>query len=240
MKFLSPDKIYEINGVTVKDFFLTEHNQYNIELPKKRKKKLLGITIHNTEAIKQASGTTMSEQYTRATLYGNMADTRVHYYVDDVEAWHNLPDDYINWSCSDGVTGNGNTSTIAIEVIGNSEKAEKNAVKLVAGLMKLHGLTPDCLFTHSYWLNVKMGAVGTREELNVMKNVRKNCPAYILPHWADFENSIAENYNAITGEPSVLYRVQVGAYSHRENAENFLKTVKDAGFENAFITTVKR
>lgn len=244
MKFLVPDKIYEINGVTVKDYFLTEHNPYKIELPKKRKKELLGITIHNTEAIVQANGTTMSEQYTRATVNGNMGTTRVHYYVDDVEAWHNLPDNWAGWHAADGA-GDGNTATIAIEVIGKTAKAEENAAKLVAGLMRLHGLTPDHLYTHSHWTNVRMGSTGTREYLNTLKNIYKNCPAYILPHWDEFEKKVGEFYAACAesapeDSSSVIYRIQAGAFAVRENAEEFLKKVKAAGFPNAFITTVKK
>lgn len=45
-------------------------------------------------------------------------------------------------------------------------------------------------------------------------------------------------------EPSpkqdVFYRVQVGAYSDRKNAEAFLKQVQAAGFTNAFIVEVKK
>ncbi len=36
-----------------------------------------------------------------------------------------------------------------------------------------------------------------------------------------------------------LYRVQVGAYRQKENAEAMLKKVKEAGFSDAFITTAK-
>lgn len=74
MAFLTPDKVYEMNGVTVKDYFLTEHNPNRIDMPTKRTKALLGITIHNTEDINPAKGTTKSEQYTRATVNGNMND----------------------------------------------------------------------------------------------------------------------------------------------------------------------
>ena len=38
----------------------------------------------------------------------------------------------------------------------------------------------------------------------------------------------------------VFYRVQVGAYNSRKNAEAFLKEVQKAGFPNAFIVEVKR
>ncbi|MGN1111490.1 MAG: N-acetylmuramoyl-L-alanine amidase [Oscillospiraceae bacterium] len=240
MKFLEPDKVYEMNGVTVKDYLLTEHNPYKIELPQKRKNELLGITIHNTEAIVQASGTTMSEQYTRATVNGNMGTTRVHYYVDDVEAWHNLPDNWIGWHAADG-SGNGNSSTIAIEVIGKTEKAEENAARLAAALLKANGLPENALYTHTHWLNVKAGKTGTREYLNTLHNIYKNCPAYILPHWSEFEKQVAQYYAAIPEEAaSVIYRIQVGAFAVRENADKFLEKVKAAGFENAFITTVKK
>ena len=35
--------------------------------------------------------------------------------------------------------------------------------------------------------------------------------------------------------PKIIYRVQVGAFLVRENAERFLEEVQEAGFENAFI-----
>ena len=73
----------------------------------------------------------MAEQYTRATVNGNMKDVRVHFYVDDVCAWQNLPLSLSGWHAADG-SGNGNRKTISIEVIGNSSKAEDNAAKLIA------------------------------------------------------------------------------------------------------------
>jgi cell division septation protein DedD len=35
--------------------------------------------------------------------------------------------------------------------------------------------------------------------------------------------------------PGAVYRVQIGAYARKENAENVLRLVKDAGFKDAFI-----
>lgn len=40
-------------------------------------------------------------------------------------------------------------------------------------------------------------------------------------------------------EKKVIYRVQVGAFTVKENADAFLKEVQEAGFENAFITKVE-
>ena len=39
--------------------------------------------------------------------------------------------------------------------------------------------------------------------------------------------------------PEVLYRVQVGAFRIRENAEAYLEKVQDAGFPEAFVTEVE-
>ena len=48
--------------------------------------KVKGVTIHNTNDLKNVEED--AEQYTRATWpNGNMNDARVHYYVDDINAW---------------------------------------------------------------------------------------------------------------------------------------------------------
>ena len=41
-------------------------------------------------------------------------------------------------------------------------------------------------------------------------------------------------------KPDVFYRVQMGAYNDRHNAETFLAQVKKAGFTDAFIVEVKK
>ena len=184
MAFLNPDKVTNINGVTVKEFELTKHNPNKIAMPHGERKKTVAITIHNTEAITPANGTTMAEQYTRATYYGNMKDVRVQFYVDDKEAWLCMPLNYVNWSCADKCfnddgtlkENSGNNTSIAIEVIGNSAKAEDNAARLAAYYIKEYNLTVDeGLRTHTYWLNVLHGKSGSIDQLNVMWNSYKNC-----------------------------------------------------------------
>ena len=61
----------------------------------------------------------------------------------------------------------------------------------------------------------------------------KSCPGEYL---YSRMGQIADEVNKQLATP--LYRVQVGAFRDKENAENFLETVKKAGFENAFIVTV--
>ena len=48
----------------------------------------------------------------------------------------------------------------------------------------------------------------------------------------------APNFQPVKSD--VFYRVQVGAYNDRHNAELFLAQVKKAGFTNAFIVEVKK
>lgn len=196
MAFLIPDNTISMGGVLVNYYPLTEHNPKRIAMPGKMTKSIIGVTIHNTDAIKAASGTTMAEQYTRATVNGNMNSVRVHYYVDSVCAWQNLPLTQQGWHAADG-NGNGNTRTIAIECImsgkGTAEDkaAEDNAARIAADLLKTYGLGVDCLFTHTHWLNVRDGRKGTVDQLNVMRHPYKMCPLYILPHWQDFKAKVA-------------------------------------------------
>lgn len=244
MAYLVPDRIYTANGVTVKEFLLTKHNPNNISLPSKRVLSFGGYTVHNTDAITVSSKTTMAEQYTRATYNGNMGDVRVHFYVDDVEAWQNLPLDWQSWHAGSKKNGKGepeangshigNQATISIEIIGKSAKAEDNAARLIAYLMTLSGTGTDKLFTHNYWVNVRRGRTGTLDELNKLPDGYKGCPAYIRPHWDSFKAQ-AEKYIDFKAEENVLYRVQVGAFRNKSNAEIYLKSVQKY-FPEAFIT----
>ena len=92
MAILKPDNKTTFGGVTVNECLLTKHNPNHIAMPSvSMEGKIIGVTVHNTDWISVASGTTPAEQYTRATVNGNMNDVRVHYYVDNVCAWQNLP-----------------------------------------------------------------------------------------------------------------------------------------------------
>ena len=149
--------------------------------------KVKGVTIHNTNDLKNVEED--AEQYTRATWpNGNMNDARVHYYVDDINAWQNLREDEVGWHAGDGrkATG-GNETTLSIEIImdgsGSKEdlKAEENGVLLAALLLKKHGLSVNELYTHNHWMG---------HPDSIVQGARKNCPLYILPHWAQFKQKV--------------------------------------------------
>lgn len=198
MGFLTPDKTSTLGGVTVREYLLTKHNPNHIDMPTvSMAGRVMGITIHNTDRISVASGTTPAEQYTRATVNGNMNDVRVHYYVDHSCAWQDLPLTLSGWHAADG-SGNGNRRTIAIEcIMGSSydatdKKAEDNAARLAAALLRLYRLDISRLYTHTHWLNVRDGKSGSVDALNTMYNSYKMCPLYILPHWARFKAKVQQ------------------------------------------------
>lgn len=241
MAILKPDRTTILGGVTVNEYLLTKHNPNHIAMPSvSMEGKIIGVTIHNTDWISVASGTTPAEQYTRATFNGNMNDVRVHYYVDNTCAWQNLPHSLSGWHAADG-SGNGNRRTIAIECIMSSayndrdKKSEDNAAKLAAALLKKYNLGIDHLYTHTHWLNVRDGKSGSVDYLNTAKNPYKMCPLYILLHWSAFKAKVQSYMNSDAPKPTEkqLYRVrkswsdaksQIGAFSSLENAKNACKS----------------
>ena len=100
-KFIHPDKIvpdktYNLNGVTVKEYLIKNHNINNLALPIKRPYALKGVTIHNTMTLGKDDD---AKWYVCSTENGNMGGVFVNAYVDYNGAWQELPWDSMNWSC---------------------------------------------------------------------------------------------------------------------------------------------
>ena len=67
MAILRPDTSTTLNGVKINEYLLTKHNPNHIDMPSvSMEGKVIGVTVHNTDWISVASGTTPAEQYTRA------------------------------------------------------------------------------------------------------------------------------------------------------------------------------
>jgi len=254
MTILRPDATTTLNGVKINEYLLTKHNPNHIDMPSvSMEGKVIGVTVHNTDWISVASGTTPAEQYTRATVNGNMKDVRVHYYVDNTCAWQNLPHSLSGWHAADG-SGNGNRRTIAIECIMSSaynatdKKSEDNCARLAAALLKKYNLDINHLFTHTHWLNVRDGKSGTVDYLNTAKNPYKTCPLYILPHWSAFKAKVQKYLTDAKPTVKNIYRIrkswadaksQIGAFSSLENAKKSCKTgysVFDANGVNIYTS----
>lgn len=208
MAILSPDKtVTTTNGLKIKQKIIPDSLRATKDVAswcKKRGKmkpcaklcgtgKPKGITVHNTNDINTAAGTTAAEQYTRATYNGNMGGVVVHYYVYESDIWQLLDNSEQGWHATDGAsrrksqrggsdTIGGNVDTIAIECIGDKATSEDTTAKLVAYLCVKHGLNPGTdVYAHKYFYP------------------SKNCPAYILPHWSAFLASVKKYYDALTG-----------------------------------------
>lgn len=167
--------------------------------------KVAGVTIHNTNDLPNVEED--AEQYTRATWpNANMNDARVHYYIDDINAWQNLREDEVGWHAGDGGNGPGNSTTLSIEIImdgsGGPEdvKAEENGALLAALLLHRHGLTIDALYTHNHWMG---------HPDSIVKGVSKNCPLYILPHWSKFKARVTELLAELKGESVAVTTVAI-------------------------------
>ena len=224
MAFLTADRTYDANGVEVKVKILPAGRRPGKKLNTPENKPTW-ITIHNTDDIDEAAGTNDAEQYARATFNGNMGDVYVHYYIDETECWQILPLDEIGYHATDYTNKNGgNWTSIAIEIVekngktDDDKKAEERGAKLAAWLLHEYGMGVEKLKTHRDWYP------------------KKYCPAYILPHWDAFVKQVQaelDKLNGLTGTPTgpeKHYRVQVGYYSKRENAELMRDRLYAAGF----------
>ena len=233
MAFLTADKTYTEHGLTINEKLITAKSGVRYFSNRKLATpdhKPEYVTIHNTEDIREAAGTNDAEQYARATFNNNMGDVVVHYYIDETACWHILADDTVGWHAADGANGPGNTKSVAIEIVmdGSGDAADKAAedrgALLAAILLHKYGLGIDRLKTHRDWYP------------------KKYCPAYILGHWDKFVSKVKsylaqiENEGKQTGTPSSPaqaakhYRVQVGYYSVKKNAEAMRDKLKAAGF----------
>lgn len=191
MTFLTPTRTYRANGLLVKERIIpfglkSDKDIYfrgSLSLGKGQRFKADAylktenhiptyITVHNTDDIIPSAGTTKSEQYSRA-CYPNqaMGTTRVHYYVDETEAWQNLLDTEIGWHAS--YPSPANDVSLSLEIIGPSAEAEENGAKLVAYLMKKYNIPIDKVVTHQSWTG-------------------KYCPCWIIPHWDKFIARVQE------------------------------------------------
>jgi len=213
MAKLTPDKVVyaeglKINQKLIPDGTVWNKNVYdskgNVKYKKGSKykaekpiKKIEYTTIHNP-------GNGDAETFARATWNQNMNDSRVHYYVDDKEAWQLLRDDEVGWHAGDG-SGPGNSTSLSIEIcmgsmVKDPKKAEENGALLAAIKMKEYNLPIERVVPHKYWKRSN----GTYKE----------CPIQILPHWGTFIETVKKKYAEITGKGEdtkmIEYTVQKG------------------------------
>ena len=85
---------------------------------------------------------------------------------------------------------NGNMNDARVHYYVDDLKAEENGVLLAALLLKKHGLSENELYTHNHWMG---------HPDSIVQGARKNCPLYILPHWAQFKQKVAAKLTELNG-----------------------------------------
>ena len=169
------------------------------------------IVVHNT-------ANDASARNEIAYMISNNQEVSFHYAVDDKEVVQGIPENRNAWHSGDGENGVGNRQGIAIEICYSKSggdrfaQAEKNAVELIVDIIKRYGWGIDKVTKHQDYSG-------------------KYCPHRTLDNgWDRFIKMIEAKMN------SKLYRVQVGAFANRSNAEKLLNELKSKGY-SAFIKT---
>ena len=66
----------------------------------------------------------------------------------------------------------------------------------------------------------------------------KSCPGeWLYSRLGELAKTVTNELSVENGD--IIYRVQVGAFRNKKNAENYLSVIKKAGFPNAFIVASK-
>lgn len=188
------------------------------------------ITVHQTGNPSRGANAQV-----HANLQSRGFSASWHWQVDDKEAIQSFDHTWRLFHAGDG-RGKGNMESIGIESCINSDgdyvQAVKNTAKLVAKIMKDEGIPISRVVQHNYWSG-------------------KNCPMQIRAGqagitWTKFISMIQTELNqkpvevkpqkpVTTGKEGNYYRVQLGAFREKANAENMLSKAKQAGFSDAFI-----
>ncbi|OIJ17349.1 N-acetylmuramoyl-L-alanine amidase [Anaerobacillus alkalilacustris] len=228
--------------MNLKTKFMTRNDCYKAG----RKITPKGIMIHSTAAPGVMAAAWFS-RWNKSYQAGEInRQVCVHAFVDDKEVWQYLPWDHRGWHAG----GSANNTHIGIEIcepggfsysggsnmvgynVSRNEayfrKAWQNAVELCVFLCKEYNLTEKDIIGH---------AEGHRQ--GIASNHAD--PLHWFPkHGEGMDTFRAEVKKALASKqkpsPSQkYYRVQIGAYSIKANAEAQLARAKKAGFPDAFI-----
>ena len=188
---------------------IVTNDKYGIKCPYEMKPSR--IVVHNT-------ANDASARNEIAYMISNNQEVSFHYAVDDKEVVQGIPENRNAWHCGDGATGKGNREGVAIEICYSKSggdrfaKAEQNAVDLIVSILKRYNWGVDKVTKHQDYSG-------------------KYCPHRTLDAgWDRFIKMIEAKMN------NKLYRVQVGAFANRANADKLCNELKAKGY-SAFIKT---
>ena len=180
-------------------------NKYSIKCPYEMEPE--GITVHNTANDASA----MAEV---SYMIGNNNQVSFHEAVDDYRVVQGVLHNRNTWNSGDGSKGFGNRKTISIEICYSKsggerfDKAERNAVKRIAQILKEH--------------NWGIEKVGKHQDRN-----KKYCPHKTLDlGWERFLNMIKEELGYInTPDIQIKAHIQDHGWTDWKNAGETIGTV---------------
>lgn len=150
-----------------------------------------------------------------------------------IATYQTLPWNMRGWHCG----GSGNDTHIGFEICEDGltdttyfNKVYTEAIELCVYLSKLYGLTENDIIGH-YEGYQKGIASNHGDPRNWFSKHGKSMDTFR----AEVKRLLSVAETPTSTEPEKFYRVQVGAYSVKENAEDVLKRVQAAGFKDAFI-----
>lgn len=209
-----------------------------------------GIMVHSTGAnnpnlkryVGPDDGLLGKNQYNNHwnTAYPEGRSVCVHAFIGkladgSIATYQTLPWNHRGWHGG----GSSNDTHIGFEICEDNlsdaayfAKVYKEAVELCAYLCKEYGLTEKNIICHS-----EGAAQG-------IASYHGDVMHWFPKHGKSMDTFRADvkkllNPSAEEKTEDILYRVQVGAFSVKKNAENMLSKLKAAGFDG-FITTVRR
>lgn len=202
-----------------------------------------GIMIHST-ATPGVMAKMWFERWNRSFKNKEMSrQVCVHSFVDDREIWQYLPWNHRGWHAG----GSANNTHIGIEIcepsgfsysgtkmigydIKRNEdyfvKAFENAVKLCSALCKEYKLSENDIICHSE--GFKKGIASNH--MDVMHFFPKHGETMDTFRLAVRDE--LEGKGKLEKSNEKYYRVQVGAFSKRENAEAVMERLKKSGFDS--------
>ena len=165
----------------------------------------------------------------------------------DGEIVRNVPEEYRAWTSGTGSSkGSNDMRAITIEVASDTSKPYAFNNKAYASLVEL---SKDICKRYGKKLvyipdkNKALSYVPKSDEMLITFHrwfQAVECPGdWFVGRAADFVKEVNGTSGDTTGQNGTtgdkLYRVQVGAFRSRENAERFLNEVKSKGFTDSFI-----
>ncbi|MEN6489297.1 MAG: N-acetylmuramoyl-L-alanine amidase [Smithella sp.] len=155
-----------------------------------------------------------------------------------IATYQTLPWNMRGWHCGSGSKGSGNDTHIGFEICEDDltdvtyfNKVYTEAVELCLYLCKLYGLTEKDIICHSEGAKLEI-ASNHGDVMHWFPKFGKNMDTFRAAVKAGLA---AAETAAKSDTPKKYYRVQVGAYSVKTNADAMLEKIKAAGFSDAFV-----